>query len=180
MLTKLEPEFTFAGFTFPRYIPELRRSKFDNRTSRSVYYHAPKPLDGKHPGKGFYLESDNPSRWEWADEVDGARIDHTGWFCDDYQSETIRGIVVRLPHGRYLAGWSMGEGMASEVGGTLYTDETEAARAADSEAEAAAERERDYQEEQRRLQDEEEAEAERAEAELERNQGTDEGETDGY
>jgi len=179
MLTKLEPQFTFAGFTFPRYIPELRRSKYDRRTSRSVYCHAPRPEQaGK--GKGFYLESDNPGRWEWADEIDGARIYHTGWFCDEYQDEKIRGIVVRLPHGRFLAGWSMGEGMASEVDGTIYTDVIEAARAADSEAEAAAEREREYQEQERERQEQEEAEAERAEAELERNQGADEEETEGY
>lgn len=181
MLTKLTPEFTFAGFTFPRYIPELRRSNFDKRTSRSIYYHAPKPLTGKHPGKGFYLDSDgSPNRWEWADEIDGARINHTGWFCDEYRDEKIRGIVVRLPHGKLLAGWSMGEGMASEVDGTLYTDEIEAARAADSEAEAAAEREREYQEQERERQEQEEAEAERAEAELERNRGADEEESEGY
>lgn len=54
MLCKLETEFTFAGFNFPRYIPELCRSNYDKRTSRSVYYHAPKP-ENAGKGQGFYL-----------------------------------------------------------------------------------------------------------------------------
>lgn len=74
-----------------------------------------------------------------------------------------------LTHGRFAAGWSMGEGMASEVAGEIYTDIIEAARAADSEAEAAAEVEREYQEQERTRQDEEEA-----------NQGGDAEETEGY
>lgn len=157
-MRKLDPEFTFAGFTWPRYIPEFSKSKYDRRTFRAVYYHAPKPLTGGlHPGRGFYLaDHGSPSRWKWCDDVVSS-IRHKGWFCDPYQDETIRGLVVLLPHGRYLAGWSMGEGMASEVGGYIYTDIKEAARAADQCAEYAAERERDYQEEEERKRQEEEA-----------------------
>jgi predicted GNAT superfamily acetyltransferase len=69
--------------------------------------------------------------------VDGVRIDHTGWFCDEYGTK-IRGIVVALPHGRFLAGWSMGEGMASTVDADLYDTAEDAAYAADSMAESAA------------------------------------------
>ena len=142
-MVRLEVEFTFAGFNFPRYIPELSKSRYDKRTSRSVYYVAPRP---NQAGKsyGFYLNNaGSPSRWVWCDEVDGARIKHTGWFCDEYQDEKIRGLVVRLPHGRFLSGWSMGEGMCGEVDGRLYTNEVEAAYAADSMAEDVAERERE-------------------------------------
>src|SRR5690606_19227724 len=82
--------------------------------------------------------------WQWCDEVDTS-IRHNGWFTDDQQDETIRGLVVRLPHGRMLAGWSMGEHMASEIDSTrVYDDEREAARAADALAERVAEREREY------------------------------------
>lgn len=172
MLTKLTPQFNFASFTFPRYIPELTRSKFDRRTSRSVYYHSPKPLTGQpHPGKGFYLnDAGSPNRWKWADKVTAAHINHIGWFCDeDGDGDKIRGIVVLLPHGKFLAGWSMGEGMSSEVDGEIYTDETDAARAADNLAEAAADSEREYQEKERQLIEQEEA-----------NQGADEEETEGY
>lgn len=162
----LPVEFTFAGFNFPRYIPELTRSKYDKRTSRSVYYHAPTPLTGqRHPGTGFYLESNGgPSRWKYADEIPGARINHSGWYTDEYgDAETIRGLVVRLPHGRFLAGWSMGEHMASAVEGNLYTDEIEAARAADQIAEYTAEQEREYRAEQDELQRQEEADEEETE-----------------
>lgn len=96
----------------------------------------------------FYHDSDFAPglRWDWCDDV--APIKHTGWFCDEYQSETIRGLVFRLPKGRgYLAGWSMGEGMASEVNTSyVYAEARDAGFAADSMAESAAEREREYQE----------------------------------
>ena len=90
-MTKLEPEFTFAGFTFPRYIPQLTTSKYDKRTSRSVYYHAPRP-DQAGKGRGFYLgDAGSFDRWIWADEVEGAHIDHTGWFCEDEEEEANQG-----------------------------------------------------------------------------------------
>jgi hypothetical protein len=172
-MTPLPIEFTFAGFNFPRYIPEIRRSsKYDKRTSRSIYYHAPKPLTaGPHPGRGFYLDNHgSPNRWKWADEISGASIRHTGWYSDEYgDAEKIRGVVIYLPHGRMLAGWSMGEGMASSIDGDIYTDEIEAARAADSIAEAAAEQEREYQ-----------AEIEEERRQEEHNQGDDAEETEGY
>lgn len=174
----LQTKFTFAGFNFPRYIPEFSKSRFDRRTFRCVYYHAPQPLTVSHPGQSFYLDNaGSPSRWLWCDDVQGVRIDHTGWYTDEYgDSEKIRGIVVRLPHGRYLAGWSMGEGMASSVDGVIYDDEREAARAADSAAEYAAEQEREYQEEEDAKREEEDAKRE----EEERNQGGDAEETEGY
>lgn len=149
MMTKLPMQFSFAGFSFPRYIPELSTSKFDKRTSRSVYYHAPRPEQaGK--GRSFYLnDSASPAstRWRWCDDVTRA-IKHTGWYIDELQYDKIRGLVVLLPHGRFLAGWSMGEGMASEVDATMYLDEVDAALSADSLAQGVAEQEQVYQEEQ--------------------------------
>lgn len=173
----LSVKFSFAGFNFPRYVPEIRKSAYDKRTSRSTYYHAPEPMVGgkSHPGDSFYLgDMGGPSRWVWADEAGGVRINHTGWYTDeDGDSEKMRGIVVRLPHGKFLAGWSMGEGMSSSVEGDIYNDETEAAYAADSIAENAAEREREYQEEERVRIKEEEARQEECE-------GGDAEEIDGY
>lgn len=171
------PSFRFAGFAFPKYLWTLPHGSFAKRIARmrnpvtSGYYHAPKP--NHHGGIGFYLGSDSPInlRWQWCDEVEGSRIGHTGWFTDDYQSETIRGLVMRLPGGRgFLAGWSMGENMASEIDSTLYETEKEAARAADREAEIAAlmaaqlaereaEKEREHQTEQQAERDIEEAKA---------------------
>jgi hypothetical protein len=164
---KLPVEFHFAGFPFPRYIAELKTGTKKERQERykytGGYYTAPRP---GNDGKGFYL--DDSLRWKWCDNISRS-ISHTGWFCDEFQDSKMRGIVVLLSHSRYLAGWSMGEGMASEISYDLYTDEEEAARAADSMAENAAEKEREYQDEENRLQDEEEA-----------NQGADEEETESY
>lgn len=144
----LEPQFTFAGFTWPRYVANMAtlqtlRNKKEQRRYTGGYYHAPKP---NASGKGFYLDSDNQpfTRWKWCDDV-AQSIRHTGWFCDEYGgSEKMRGIVVCLPHGRFMAGWSMGEGMASSVEEDIYDDETSAAYAADSMAENAAEKEREF------------------------------------
>ena len=61
---------------------------------------------------------------------------------------------MRLPHNRgFLAGWSMGEGMISEIEYTVYDDERDAAWAADSLAENAAEKEREFQESQEEEED---------------------------
>ena len=93
-------------------------------------------------------------RWKWADDISGAGIYHDGWFCDEFQDQTVRGIVVRLTHGRMLAGWSMGAGMASLIEcDEVFTDEIEAARRADGLAESAADAEREYQERWRAAQD---------------------------
>ena len=56
---------------------------------------------------------------------------------------------MRLPNNRgFLAGWSMGEGMISEIEYVIYDNEREAAWAADSLAEKTAEKEREFQESQ--------------------------------
>lgn len=160
------PEFTFAGFAWPRRVAMLPRGTVAARIERHTkpatgpYYHAPKPAS-RGNGLAFYLASDFAPglRWQWADDVCRS-ISHTGWFTDEFgDSETIRGIVCRLPKSRgFLAGWSMGEGMASELDATVYDDEEDAARAADSMAESAAEHQREYEAEEReRLECEEEA-----------------------
>lgn len=148
-------QFNFAGFTFPKYVWTLPSGNFRKRIERHTpgkkctgdYYHAPKP---GNDSSGFYLESDGVPglRWKWADEVVNLR--HTGWFCDDFQYQTVRGVVFRLPNNRgFLAGWSMGEGMAGSLDHHVYTDEESAAYAADRMAERVAEEERIYQEENR-------------------------------
>lgn len=156
----------YAGFNYPRSIYQLPKpcnlaGLKKKRELRKVCgpYYSPAPgaiAGGRHPGGFFYLDSDFSigRGWEWADLVDGAGIDHSGWYTDECGDlDKIRGLVIRLPHGRYLAGWSMGEGMASTYDGEIYTDLVEAARAADGMAETAAEKEREYQERWRRLQD---------------------------
>lgn len=82
-----------------------------------------------------------------ADEL--TSLQHTGWYLDEFQEETARGVVYRLPHGRFVAGYDFS--YDGDPGATLdfsatYDDAGEAARVADSLAENAAEREREYQE----------------------------------
>lgn len=157
--------FNWAGFTFPRPIVELPRGTRRERMQAArenracgPYYHAPKPITGgAHPGRGGYHSRAGIGglrRVEYADDISGAGIRHNGWFCDEFGGETIRGIVVRLTHGRMLAGWSMGEGMCASIEcDEVFTDEIEAARYADGLAESAAESEREYQERWRAAQE---------------------------
>jgi hypothetical protein len=160
----MSDKFSWAGFTFPRYIVEMphgtRRERLQAARERKAcgpYYHAPKPITGgTHPGRSGYHSRagiDGLTRVEYADEIEGARIRHTGWFCDADQGEKIRGVVVRLSHGRYLSGWTMGVGMCASINGELFADIIEAARDADASAEQAAEAERDYQDRWRAAQE---------------------------
>jgi hypothetical protein len=92
----------------------------------------------------WYTHGDGPFRHErYADEVNGAHIDHTGWFISDEQDEKTRGIVGGLTHGRYIAGYEDAGG-ARVYFDRVYDDEREAARGADREAEIVAESEREY------------------------------------
>lgn len=170
MVTPLNPEFQFAGFTFPKYVWSLPRGSMAKRLEYAKkpvcgpYSHAPKPNKG---GTFFYLESDfMPGlRWQWCDEISGVRINHTGWFTNQFQDDKIRGLVMRLPNNRgFLAGWSMGEHMASEVEPCAYETIEEAARAADSMAENVADDCREAEEKERADQEEREQEAEETEA----------------
>jgi len=161
----LAEEFTFAGFSFPKYLFTLPRASMAKRLERARNpvcghcYHSPTPAQA---GRGFYLESDGMPglRWEWADKF-CRPIGHTGWFTNEFgDGEKIRGLVMRLPKGRgFLAGWSMGEGMASSLSGDIYETAEEAARAADSKAESVAEREREREAEFRAQEESREREA---------------------
>lgn len=148
--------FAFAGFSFPRSVAQLvrpdycgtpapltrTRHRFKVSTS---YQTAPAPITRGARAESFsyYLDSDFAPdlRWQWCDDVSGARITHTGWFTDENgEGDKIRGLVLRLPHGRgFLAGWSMGEGMATTVERYRYDSEVDAAHAADSIADRASE-----------------------------------------
>jgi hypothetical protein len=141
--------FTFAGFTWPRAVAMLPEGALARRISRmrrpltGPYCHAPEPRTPGEQAKFFYLDSEfMPGlRWRWCDEVVKS-IRHTGWFYNDIHDEKIRGLVMQLPHGRgYLAGWSMGKGMASLLDLSVYPDAIGAAQAADDMAHYAAERE---------------------------------------
>jgi hypothetical protein len=147
---------TFAGFDYPFTFGILPRGPLAKRLAEYRQTRGKRtcgPYDRSEPapnprGAYFYLESDFAPglRWKWCDEIRGAHIGHEGWFCDDCQDQTIRGFVMRLPHGRgFIEGWSMGEHMASNLDYTIWDDEVDAARDADRMAERAAADGRQYQ-----------------------------------
>jgi len=147
---------TFAGFDYPFTFGILPRGLLSARLAEFKRDHGRKacgPYFRTEPasnpiGTFFYLDSDFAPglRWEWCDEVSGAQIRHHGWFSDELQDQTIRGFVMRLPRGRgFIAGWSMGEGMASNLDYTVWDNEVDAARYADRMAERAAEDQREYE-----------------------------------
>jgi hypothetical protein len=132
------PQFSFAGFVFPKFAFTLPKGDIKARIERmrkpltGPYYHSPKPEEAG--SARFYLEGDfMPTlRWEWCDEVDDVRIDHTGWLCN-------RG---------FIAGWSIGKRWASGSEPHIYATQREAAYAADKLAERVAEDNRARQEEE--------------------------------
>lgn len=88
------------------------------------------PIWYSHTGEQFRDE-------RFCDDV--ARIGHTGWFTDTDGGEKARGVVGRLPHNRYIAGYHWSSNNERVYFPEVYSDETEAARAADSHAESFAE-----------------------------------------
>lgn len=148
--SKGEP-MEFAGFNYPRnlylmpkragksLLETLRRRRESRKVCGPYYQTSPNP----NPTQYFcYLESDFDLglRRRWADEIIDLR--HNGWFTDPHGGgETIRGLVFTLPHGRgFLAGWSMGPGMATEIENYVFGGERDAAFSADDMARHAAER----------------------------------------
>lgn len=82
----------------------------------------------------------------YADDVEDAGIDHTGWFSDADCDEKIRGIVGRLTHGRFVAGYIMTMNDERVYFAKVFDCEKEAAQYADSEAESLAEDEKEHSE----------------------------------
>lgn len=146
--------FNFAGFEFPRRIPELfpNRKNSAHKMVRGVYFSSPEPLAKGNSCTMFYLDAykglngnfQPGLRWQWADEVECVSINHTGWWIDSYESDKFRGMVFRLPNRRgFLAGYSMGPEMASWIYyDEIYVTPQDAARAADELARYDAERAR--------------------------------------
>ena len=102
------------------------------------------PIWYSHGGPEFRGERD-------ADDIIGLR--HTGWFTDTECSETAVGIVARLPHGRFLAGYRWTSNGERVYFPEVFDDEREAALAADSHAEAFAEDAREDSERFNAMQD---------------------------
>jgi hypothetical protein len=79
---------------------------------------------------------------QFSDECDEAPRyvrDHKGWYSDTDASETVRGIVARLPHGRFIAGYYWSNNDERVYFQTVYDNECDAAIAANAHAEKYAE-----------------------------------------
>lgn len=66
-----------------------------------------------------------------------------GWYTDTDARDTAVGIVARLPHGRFIAGYRWTSNDERVYFPEIFTDETEAARAADGHAERFADTSRE-------------------------------------
>ena len=89
------------------------------------------PVWYAHTGAAFPRE-------EYADECYRG-IRHKGWFTDADCTMKARGIVVRLPHEKFLAGYELDDTGERVYFPEIFTDESDAARRADGHAERFAE-----------------------------------------
>ena len=95
---------------------------------------------GKQFGENVWysVEGAQFPREKYADECyQGIR--HEGWFTDTYREEKARGFVVKLPHGKFLAGYEWSDNGERVYFPEIFTDESDAARRADGHAERFAE-----------------------------------------
>lgn len=81
---------------------------------------------------------------QWCDEVDGVRIDHTGWYADPDGGNTYRGFVFALSNGRFGAGYEMKDNGERVYYLSVFDNASDAARFADGEAQYYAEQECEY------------------------------------
>jgi hypothetical protein len=117
-----------------------------NRILSNVFLNrrAMQPSAGPLDGGFWWSEARNaPGRVSFADTVVSMR--HTGWFLDSDQDDKARGVVVRLPRGRFLAGFEDGRGNW-QCAGQLFDTPEDAAHDADEQARIYAEKEFEYSE----------------------------------
>lgn len=118
---------------------DVRYSGFHNAAANQVHL-----SQGRHDGRPIWYTHNGPQfpREIFADECNSS-IQHKGWFSDNIQNGTIRGLVVALPHGRFLAGYFHDDTGERVYFADIYDCERAAAYAADGHAESVAEDMRD-------------------------------------
>lgn len=86
-----------------------------------------------------------PGRWvKDCHDIEGFNSRHTGWYTDIDCNDLAIGIVIALPHGRFLAGYRLTDNGEYVIYGDIYDNESDAAYAADGHAERIADREREH------------------------------------
>ena len=98
---------------------------------------------GLNDGKPVWYSHGGPEFRNERDADDVIDLNHTGWFTDTDCSDKAVGIVARLTHGRFLAGYRWTSNDERVYFPEVFTDENDAARRADSHAEWFAEQARE-------------------------------------
>lgn len=170
------------------YAPGTLPPNWFGRVSEDSVNREPYKPDGRTPrtptynyGDGLGGNISRPFRFVgFADEVEGVRIRHTGWYADEHGDTLYRGAVFQIParggNPQYLAGVEWGESSRKgfdsgggwiDIGrGDIHESKEDAARCADSMAENAAERAREEDAAEReRIREEEDAAERKAEEE---------------
>lgn len=91
----------------------------------------------------WYSHNDGPQFRDERLATDILGSDHTGYYTDTDYSETARGIVARLTHGRFIAGYEWSSNGERVYFAEVFDDEREAARSADRQAEIFADQSRE-------------------------------------
>ena len=112
-------------------------------TWRTVRYATLTHLGGLHPGSNgdtpiWYAETGPAFRRETYADLCAEGPDHRGWFTDAECDEKARGIVVRLPHEKFIAGYEWDDTGERVYFPEIFDSETDAAHQADSHAESFA------------------------------------------
>lgn len=152
---------TFAGFT----LPKLRGINAEKRKPLQQRLRDFKACDKRRlstcgPYQCKQFATHNDLSFYLDDSATMPELRYTlgeSWSYDDCDPMTA--IVMRLPRGRgFLAGWTMGEGMLSEVSRDIWDNENDAMNEAERMAQRAAEDEAQYQVDERAKMEEEEEE----------------------
>ena len=111
------------------------------RTMRYATFNSSVGLSqGMQSGESVWYAQDGEQfpREGYADECYRG-IRHKGWLTEVSHVETARGLVVKLPHGKFIAGYEWSANDERVYFPELFDDATEAARRADGHAERFAE-----------------------------------------
>lgn len=132
------------------------RNKPSWRDARSVTFSTLEPFfsDGINDAGGVrgrvpvLVSFEHPDYYGWrmtfADEVEHSAVDHTGWFTDEDCTRTLRGLVIRLPRGRFLAGYYSNDNGEYVIFREVFDSIRDAAQYGDKQAERLADDERDH------------------------------------
>jgi hypothetical protein len=152
-ITERYKEMRRAGFPAALALANCRTAGSTPYYHRSGYVNRAFPrrsLFGRHYADRGYRWVENVSRLNWrlvgfADNIIGLK--HQGWFTNEFCDDVYRGIVYRLPSGRFVYGYADPHNDdCALIANETADDEKDAARWADNVAQWFAEDERDYSE----------------------------------